>query len=179
MAMAHMQGHGVNAWLKLVSIRVSCFAGILIVASQASNDTSGRPRHRFKPHEIANTLPKSSDKVLVDQYMTDTEAASARVFRVYKPLLPHHHNQCDEYLYVLSGRGTFWMEDPKSQQEFGPEELLYFKKKTVHSLPDILEEPVVFMSLDTPRRSPDDIHFENPDHGSSDSWGHDQGSDEL
>ncbi|DBA89019.1 TPA: hypothetical protein ACH3X2_000234 [Trebouxia sp. C0005] len=151
---------------------------VLIVASQASNDSSGRPR-RFKPYEIANTLPKTSEKVLVDQYMTDTEAASARVFRVYKPLLPHHHNQCDEYLYVLSGRGTFWMEDPKSQQEFGPGELLYFKKQTVHSMPDILEEPVVFMSLDTPRRSPDDIHFENPEHGSSDSWGHDRGSDEL
>jgi len=178
MAVAHMHGHGVNAWLKLVSIRVCCFAGILIVASQASNDSSIKPR-RFNPHEIANTLPKSSDKVLVDQYMTDTEAASARVFRVYKPLLPHHHNQCDEYLYVLSGRGTFWMEDPKFQQEFGPGELLYFKKQTVHSLPDILEEPVVFMSLDTPRRSPDDIHFENPEHGSPDSWGHDQGSDEL
>ena len=149
-----------------------------LTAIQASNQSSSKPQ-RFKPHEIAATLPKSSDKVLVDQYMTDTEAASARVFRVYKPLLPHHHNQCDEYLYVLSGRGTFWMEDPKSQKEFGPGELLYFMRKTVHSLPDIFEEPVVFMALDTPRRSHDDIHFENPEHGSPDSGGHDKGSDEL
>ena len=141
-------------------------------------DDSSKPR-RFKVNEIAASLPNSSDKVLVDQYMTDTEAASARVFRVFKPLLPHHHNQCNEYLYVLSGRGTFWMEDPKEQQEFGPGELLYFKKKTVHSLPDILESPVIFMSLDTPRRDPEDIHFENPAHGSAASWGHDKSSDEL
>ena len=127
---------------------------------------------RFKVNEIAASLPDSSDKVLVDQYMTDTETASARVFRVFKPLLPHHHKQCDEYLYVLSGHGTFWMEDPKDQQEFGPGDLLYFQKKTVHSLPDILEGPVVFMSLDTPRRDPEDIHFENPEHGSAASWGH-------
>ena len=110
--------------------------------------------------------------------MTDTEAASARVFRVFKPLLPHHHKLCDEYLYVLSGHGTFWMENPKDQTEFGPGELLYFKKKTVHSLPDILESPVVFMSLDAPRRDPEDIHFENPEHGSAASWGH-ANSDEL
>lgn len=159
---------------------ISCLliGGVFAPASEASNSSCDKPR-RFKPHELASTLPKSSDKVLVDQYMTDTEAASARVFRVFKPLKPHHHNQCDEYLYVLSGRGTFWMEDPKSQAEFGPGELLYFKKGTVHSLPDILEEPVVFMSLDTPRRSPDDIHFEDARDGSADSWGHDKGSDEL
>lgn len=106
-----------------------------------------RPR-RFKVKETAACLPDSSDKVLVDQYVTDTVAASSRVFRVFKPLLPHHHNQCVEYLYVLSGRGTFWMEDPKNQTEFGPGELLYLRRKTVHSLPNILESPVVFMSLD-------------------------------
>lgn len=64
------------------------------------------------------------------------------------------------------------MENSKDQAEFGPGELLYFKKTTVHSLPDILESPVVFMSLDTPRRNPEDIHFEKPEHGSAASWGH-------
>ncbi len=66
---------------------------------------------------------------------------------------------------MLSGRGTFWMEDPSTEKEFGPGQLLYFKKRTVHALPKILEEPVVFLSIDTPRREPTDIVFVNPEDG--------------
>lgn len=145
---------------------------------KARDELDGRPR-RFKPQEVGATLPNTSDKLLVDKYLVDTEAASSRVFRVFQPMKPHHHNQCDEYLYVLSGRGTFWMEDPKSEADFGPGDLLYFKKTTVHSLPKLIEEPIVFLSFDTPRRSPDDIHFEDPKAGSASDWGHDAGSDEL
>src|SRR5262245_8435022 len=109
---------------------------------------------RFDVREIAKSLPATATTLLVDRYLTDTEAASARVFRVYRPTPPHYHVKCDEYLYVLSGRGTFWMEDPANQAEFGPGELLFFRRGTVHALPDILEEPLVFLSIDTPRREP-------------------------
>jgi hypothetical protein len=36
------------------------------------------------------------------------------------------------------------------------------KRLTVHALPDILEESVVFLSFDTPRRDPKDIIFVKP-----------------
>ena len=117
--------------------------------------------------------------MLIDHYMTNTEAASARVFRVYNKMPAHHHEQCDEYLYVVSGRGRFWMDDPSTEEEFAPGHLLYFEKNIVHSIPKILEHPVVFMSLDTPRRQPQDIHFEDPSHGTPDSFGHSQSSSEL
>jgi mannose-6-phosphate isomerase-like protein (cupin superfamily) len=114
--------------------------------------------------------------LLVDRYLTDTDAASARVFRVYKPTPPHYHAKCDEYLYVFSGRGTFWMEDPASQAEFGPGELLFFKRGIVHALPDIIEEPLVFLSIDTPRREPNDIIFVDPADGTPESFiGHSEG----
>ncbi len=29
--------------------------------------------------------------LLIDQYLTNTPAASARIFRVYKPTPPHYH----------------------------------------------------------------------------------------
>ncbi len=58
----------------------------------------------------------------------------------------------DEYLYVLSGRGTFWMGEAANQAEFGPATLLFFERGTVHALPDILQPPVVFLSFDAPRR---------------------------
>jgi mannose-6-phosphate isomerase-like protein (cupin superfamily) len=129
------------------------------------NDRHAQTTGRFDVRAIAKSLPDAATTMLVDRYLTDTEAASARVFRVYKPTPPHYHEKCDEYLYVLSGRGTFWMEDAANLAEFGPGELLFFLRRTVHALPDILEEPLVFLSIDTPRREPTDIIFVNPADG--------------
>jgi len=125
---------------------------------------------RFDVAKIAATLPETATTLLVDHYLTNREAASARVFRVYKPTPPHYHATCDEYLYVFSGRGTFWMEDESTSVEFGPGELLFFKRGTVHAQPKILEDPVVFLSIDTPRRDPKDIVFVNPEDGTPESF---------
>ena len=54
------------------------------------------------------------------------------------------------------------MEDESTSAEFGPGKLLFFKRGTVHAQPKILEDPVVFLSIDTPRRDPKDIVFVNP-----------------
>jgi mannose-6-phosphate isomerase-like protein (cupin superfamily) len=78
----------------------------------------------------------------------------------------YYHAGCDEYLFVLSGRGTFWMEDASTEAAFGPGELLFFERGTVHAIPSLSEEPVIFLSLDTPRRDPQDIIFVNPEDGS-------------
>jgi mannose-6-phosphate isomerase-like protein (cupin superfamily) len=123
------------------------------------NRPASQTSAHFKIIEIAKSFPETADTLLLDKYLTNEEAASARVFRVYRATPPHYHATCDEYLYVLSGRGTFWMEDPSKIAEFEPGQLLFFKRGTVHSLPDILEQPVVFLSLDTPRRDPKDVVF--------------------
>lgn len=120
---------------------------------------------RFDVPDMIKYFPETANTLLVDQYLTSTEAASARLFRVYQGTPPHYHVGCDEYLYVLSGRGTFWMEDASTKAEFEPGQLLYFKKGIVHALPEIIEEPVVFLSVDTPRREPTDIVFVNPEDG--------------
>lgn len=125
---------------------------------------------RFDLKAIAAALPQAAETLLVDTYLTDREAASARVFRVYKPTPPHYHATCDEYLYVLSGRGTFWMGDADTEAAFGPGELLFFERGTVHAMPTITEEPVVFLSVDTPRREPTDIVFLNPKDGSPETF---------
>jgi Cupin domain len=75
--------------------------------------TNDRPFGLFDIYEIARSFPQSSDTLLLDTYLTNEEAASARIFRVYKETPPHYHATCDEYLYVLSGRGTFWMGSPE------------------------------------------------------------------
>ena len=125
---------------------------------------------RFKPHEIARTFPETADTLLLDTYLTNEAAASARVFRVYKPTPAHYHSGCDEYLYVLSGRGTFSMGEIGNGGEFAPGDLLFFKRRVVHALPEIFEAPVVFLSFDTPRREPKDIIFVNPEDGTPESF---------
>ena len=125
---------------------------------------------RFDIAEIASSFPPSADTLLLDTYLTNEHAASSRVFRVYRPTPAHYHATCDEYLYVLSGRGTFWMETPENGGTFGPGQLLFFRRGVVHALPDLIEEPVVFLSVDTPRRDPRDIIFVNPEDGTPDTF---------
>src|SRR5258707_3814633 len=105
---------------------------------------------RFDIAKIAAALPETATTLLVDHYLTNREAASARVFRVYKPTPPHYHATCDEYLYVFSGRGTFWMEDECTTSDFVPGELLFFIRGTLHAQPKILVGYVVSLATDTP-----------------------------
>lgn len=121
---------------------------------------------RFDVHAIAASLPDTAATLLVDIYLTDRAAASARVFRVYRPTPPHYHATSDEYLYVLSGRGTFCMGEAGAAAAFGPGELLFFERDVVHAMPELVEHPVVFLSIDTPRRDPTDIIFVDPQDGS-------------
>jgi mannose-6-phosphate isomerase-like protein (cupin superfamily) len=125
---------------------------------------------RFDIAAIAASFPPTAETLLVDEYLTDRREASARVFRVYRPTPPHSHATCDEYLYVVSGRGTFWMENPATEAEFKPGQLLFFARNTVHAMPRLFEHPVVFLSVDTPRRDPMDVIFVNPEDGSPQSF---------
>jgi mannose-6-phosphate isomerase-like protein (cupin superfamily) len=125
---------------------------------------------RFDVNAIANDFPDTAETLLLDAYLTDEQAASVRVFRVYRAIPPHYHAGSDEHLYVLSGRGTFWIDNPQNGGEFAPGHLLYFKRGTVHALPDLIEGPVVFLAIDTPRRSPKDIIFVNPADGTPESF---------
>jgi mannose-6-phosphate isomerase-like protein (cupin superfamily) len=126
------------------------------------NDSTGR----FDIGAIAASLPETATTLLVDQYLTNREQASARVFRVYRPTPPHYHATCDEYLYVFSGRGTFWMKEASTKATFEPGQLLFFERGTVHAMPELFDHPVIFLSIDTPRREPTDIIFVDPKDGS-------------
>jgi mannose-6-phosphate isomerase-like protein (cupin superfamily) len=123
------------------------------------SEQAGPKFARFIPLEIAASLPLTAKSMLADEYLVDRESASCRVFRIYRGVPAHFHDLCDEYLYVLSGRGTFWMGDPSSEAEFEPGQLLFFERKIVHAVPTLMEEPVIFLSIDAPRREPTDITF--------------------
>jgi mannose-6-phosphate isomerase-like protein (cupin superfamily) len=149
-----------------------CYAGLRCRAQRRRSRMQKASPHyaHFDVKQIGDSFPPKADTLLLDKYLRNEEAASARVFRVYRPTPPHYHSTCDEYLYVLSGRGAFWMEAPGNNGVFEPGQLLFFKKGVVHAFPKIFEEPIVFLSVDTPRRDPQDIIFVNPGDGTPNTF---------
>ena len=122
----------------------------------------------FDLNEIMKRFPASADTMLVDTRLTDEAEASCRVFRIYRDVPAHYHSTCDEYLLVLSGRGTIFMGD-SGPREVSPGQLVFFKKGTVHGL-TVIAEPFVFLSVDTPRRDPKDITFVNSEDGTAETF---------
>ncbi len=115
---------------------------------------------------IASKFPATADTMLVDMRLTDEAAASSRLFRIYRPVPAHFHQTCDEYLQVICGRGKF-IVDGSEAMELGPGQLLFFRRNVVHSIPEIVEAPLVVFSVDTPRRDPKDVHFVNAADGTA------------
>ena len=127
--------------------------------SETMDSETTVPSARFDLNEIVASFPEHSESMLLDRYLVDRPASSTRVFRVYRGTPAHFHRHCDEHLLVLSGRGTFWMNDPAHLAGFGPGTFLFFARNTVHAIPTMTESPVVFLAIDTPRRDPRDIVF--------------------
>jgi mannose-6-phosphate isomerase-like protein (cupin superfamily) len=123
----------------------------------------------FDIHAIAAAFPKESATMLIDTRLTDEPEASSRVFRVYRPTPAHYHATCDEYLLVVSGRARFVVADAPPV-DLSPGHLLFFKRGTVHGTSEIIEEPFVVFSVDTPRRDPRDIIFVNPEDGTPEEF---------
>ena len=125
--------------------------------------------HLFDIVQLALTLPETSDTMLRDFRLVDREAASCRIFRTYRPVQPHYHLSCDEYLYVLQGRAMFQVGG-NAPREVGPGMLIHFPKGTVHGITALLDEPYVVLAIDTPRRPPQDVTFVDPSDGDAASF---------
>jgi mannose-6-phosphate isomerase-like protein (cupin superfamily) len=124
---------------------------------------------RFDLAALAAKFPPDAETMLLDMRLTDEPAASSRVFRIYKPAPAHFHRTCDEYLLVISGRGKF-VVDGRDPVELGPGQLLFFRRSTIHAIPEIVQAPLVVFSVDTPRRDPSDVTFVDPSQGTAEDF---------
>ena len=106
------------------------------------------PISTFDLDALARKFPPSADTMLLDMPLRDEPAASSRLFRIYRPVPAHFHKTCDEYLQVISGRGTFVVNSGEPI-ELGPGQLLFFRRSVVRSIPEIVEAPLVVFSVDT------------------------------
>lgn len=134
--------------------------------NQTSNVLNGKTTSIFDLQALAARFPSTADTMLLDIRLTDEPSASSRLFRIYRPAPAHFHKTCDEYLQVIQGRGKF-VVDGGEPVELGPGQLLFFRRNTVHSIPEVVEGPLVVFSVDTPRRDPADVTFVDPSHGTA------------
>ena len=119
--------------------------------------------HVFDVFAESAQLPDESKSMLADVYFSDLPSASSRIFRVYRTLPLHYHENCAEHLYVVSGEGTFHLDGHESCAR--PGTFLRFAERQVHGFPLIDAHPFVVLAIDVPRRRPDDIVFVNPEDG--------------
>lgn len=119
----------------------------------------------FDVPALMASFPATAGPMLLDIRLSDEPAASSRIFRVYRPVPPHYHAACDEYLYLLSGCASFVLAD-QAPRELCAGQMVFFRRGTVHAIVP-LEDPVLFLTVDTPRRDPDDVHFVDPDPGTA------------
>lgn len=134
--------------------------------SETTGGTAPRDSSLFDLAALAAKFPPTAETMLLDMRLTDEAAASSRLFRIYRPAPAHYHQTCDEYLQVISGRGKFVI-DGQAPVELGPGQLLFFRRNTVHAIPEVLEAPLVVFSVDTPRRDPSDVTFVDPSYGTA------------
>ena len=127
------------------------------------------PTATFDLSQLARAFPNTAETMLLDTRLTDEPAASSRLFRVYRAVPAHFHATCDEYLQVLTGRGKFTV-GANAPIELGPGQLLFFKRNTVHSIPEIIQAPLVLLAIDTPRRDPADVTFVDPNAGTASAF---------
>lgn len=117
--------------------------------------------HFFDLAEIKSRFPKTAESMIVDAYLSDHESASARLFRLYHPLPPHYHQTCDEHLLLLDGEVDFTIADePAKRLRAG--QMVTFLRETVHAIMPLPGAPAIFLTVDTPRRIPQDVHFTAP-----------------
>ena len=134
---------------------------------------SDNKRSVFDVFAESAQLPETAETMLVDKYFVDKESASARIFRIYRELPLHYHNECDEHLYVVSGRARMrWGDKLEFVAEAGPGDFIYVPPYVPHQeinasddqpLSCVLvrsgQEPVV-VNLDIPAvEKPEEVYW--------------------
>jgi mannose-6-phosphate isomerase-like protein (cupin superfamily) len=115
----------------------------------------------FDLAEIKSRFPDTAESMIMDAYLSDHASASTRLFRLYHPLPRHYHLTCDEHLLLLEGEVDFAIADePAKRLRAG--QMVTFLRETVHAIMPVPDAPAVFLTTDTPRRFPRDVHFVDP-----------------
>jgi hypothetical protein len=103
-----LRGKTPPVWVRLPGIAMLFVLVRFIFQKMRTFMTENHDYQRFRPNEIARSFPETSETLLMDTYLTDEAAASARVFRVYRET-PRRVPLCTfGEGYLLDGRRFEW-----------------------------------------------------------------------
>lgn len=122
-----------------------------LCASVARADEGPRDYGRLDLDAAISRLPAQSDKPFVDARLLDNGPIGVRVFRVYHRVPRHHHAFSSTYLVIQSGRARFRLEG-KETFVAGKGDMVFWERGVDHEVTEILEAPLVFISVDAPTR---------------------------
>ena len=119
--------------------------------------TGGTVTSTFDLQALAANFPPAADTMLLDMRLTDEPppvracsgftAAFRRIFTRRATSIC----RCS----AVAGYSSL----TAALRQLGPGQLLFFRRNVVHSIPEVIEAPLVVFSVDTPRRDPADVHF--------------------
>ncbi len=69
----------------------------------------------------------------------------------------HVHNDANEFQYVISGSGTFWLGD--TQREIHAGDLIVIPKGTAHAGSVVPNGELKVLAIKMPPQAPDDLHL--------------------
>jgi mannose-6-phosphate isomerase-like protein (cupin superfamily) len=144
-------------WLsinRVVFILLMLFSAVCIAENQGSNEPYGI----IKLDEFISQLPESSQKIIHDKRLLDSENSGVRVLRLYQPVPPHYHEKSDTIIYLLEGEVSVAIQQGKMQR-VQPGSVLHWKRGTVHAVPLIHTDTATFLAIDVPKRDPADAVF--------------------
>jgi multiple sugar transport system substrate-binding protein len=108
---------------------------------------------------VAESLPEGGGSLVTDTRLIDREDVGIRVFRLNGEVPGHYHENSDTYIFVTSGKALYALADGEPVV-VGAGDFIYFKRGTNHEVIEILEEPFVAITIDTPPRDPKDVVFQ-------------------
>ena len=150
-------------WLTLLFF--SIVTALIVTVSWANAQTSvrdGSTSGIINLDDYLSLFPETSDRIIVDTAVVNRENAGVRILNLYGPVPQHVHAGGDTFLYVISGRGRFQIED-RTPIEASPGTMLYWAAGIPHGMPEMIEGPVTMLAFDAPFRDPDDIFYINPE----------------
>lgn len=118
-----------------------------------------RDKHFFNLNEIASEFPATATDIMKDIRMAQGRSASCRLVRMYSQLPLHFHETSDENVYVVSGKAIFQLGEERREICAGM--FIRFPRGTHHAVLEILEEPLLTLTVDTPCRPVEDITYVN------------------
>ncbi len=107
-----------------------------------------------------DTIQAKDDRPVYSETLANDPFSTSFLIIIENEVPAHFHKVHSEYVYVLQGQGTLFLED--SLYQLRPGHLVYIPPATAHSVNVTSEEPLKVLSIQSPEFRGKDRYFLKP-----------------